>query len=295
MTLVWGEKPHRDTFFNVYFIRHVHVSIKDGTVQCMRKLPRISYLEHMTNDWVQSKINFLVGPLEPFLATVKRRKLAWLEHVTCPDSRYKTILRGTSEVSRRRAGWTTSESGHPCLCQNCSQGTPAEKTGRGSLLDRTSCAPWRPNQSRDWTELNWNVRRLCLINKQRYYSTPLMSHVRRGTQQQGVSVFFVPLLYPWRHSGAINSLCLSSLHWHLGPPQSVPDYSIPLRAQYVKGSIHVFLSQASFCYQRTVWGLEWTLLLSYRTHRCRGVCLKSRIAHEYVSLGNIISRDLGRF
>ena len=33
----------------------------------MSKLLRISNLEHKTNDWVRSKINFLVGPQEPLL------------------------------------------------------------------------------------------------------------------------------------------------------------------------------------------------------------------------------------
>ena len=42
-------------------------------------------------------------------------------------------------VGRRNAGWTTSKSGHPCPCQNCSPGPPAEKTSRGSLLNRPSC------------------------------------------------------------------------------------------------------------------------------------------------------------
>ena len=52
----------------------------------------IFYLEHKTNDWVQSKINFLVGPQEHLLATVKRWKLAWFGHVTRYDSLSKTIL-----------------------------------------------------------------------------------------------------------------------------------------------------------------------------------------------------------
>ena len=43
--------------------------------KCLRKLLRISYLEHKTNDWFRSKINFLVVPQEPLLATVRRRKL----------------------------------------------------------------------------------------------------------------------------------------------------------------------------------------------------------------------------
>ena len=51
----------------------------------MKLLP-ISSLEHKTNDWVWSKISFLVGPQEPLLATVKRRKRAWFGHVTRHDS-----------------------------------------------------------------------------------------------------------------------------------------------------------------------------------------------------------------
>ena len=63
----------------------------------MSKLVLISNLEHKTNDWVQSKINFLVHPQELLLATVKRQKLAWLRHVTCHTSLYKTILQGILE------------------------------------------------------------------------------------------------------------------------------------------------------------------------------------------------------
>ena len=112
-----------------------------SSTQCMRKRLRIFYLEHKTNDWVRSKINLLVSPQERPPATVKRRKLAWFGHVTRPDSLSKTILQGTMEGGRRsvgrgNAGWTTSKSGHSCPCQNCPQGPPAEKTGRGSLLNR---------------------------------------------------------------------------------------------------------------------------------------------------------------
>ena len=44
-------------------------------------------------------------------------------------------------VGRGNAGWTTSKSVHICPCQNCLQGPPAEKTGRGSLQNRFSCPP----------------------------------------------------------------------------------------------------------------------------------------------------------
>ncbi|HIB84989.1 MAG TPA: hypothetical protein EYO59_10465 [Chromatiaceae bacterium] len=65
---------------------------------------------------MRNKINFLVGPQERLLTTVKRWKLAWLGHLTSHDSLSKTILQGTLEgvddavVGRRNAGRTTSKS-----------------------------------------------------------------------------------------------------------------------------------------------------------------------------------------
>ena len=59
----------------------------------MRKLLRISYLEHKTNDWVQSNINFLVGPQE-LLATDKRRKLAWLGRDTSTSLQFASLYDG---------------------------------------------------------------------------------------------------------------------------------------------------------------------------------------------------------
>ena len=78
--------------------------IQTFETKCLRKLLCISYLEHKTNDWVRSKINFPVGPQKPPLATVKRRKLAWFGHVTRHDSLSKTILQGTLEGGRRVVG-----------------------------------------------------------------------------------------------------------------------------------------------------------------------------------------------
>ena len=69
--------------------------IQTFEIKSLRKLLRISYLEHKTNDWVRSKINFFVGPQEPLLVTAKRRKLAWFGHVT--------RLSG----HRKNVGWTT--------------------------------------------------------------------------------------------------------------------------------------------------------------------------------------------
>ena len=58
-----------------------------------------------TIDGERSKINFLMGPRKPILATVKRRKLAWFGHVTRHDSLSKTILQGT----RRATPWSAEK------------------------------------------------------------------------------------------------------------------------------------------------------------------------------------------
>ena len=93
----------------------------------MKKLLHISYLEHKTNDWMKSKINFLVGPQEPLLATVKRRKLACsgMSYATSdsPKPSFRAPWRvGDAVVGRGNAGWTTSKNGHICRYQNCSKG-----------------------------------------------------------------------------------------------------------------------------------------------------------------------------
>ena len=61
-------------------------------------------MEHKTNDWVRSKINFIVGPQKPLLATVKRRKLAWFGHVTHCNSISKLSFRALWEVGDSVAG-----------------------------------------------------------------------------------------------------------------------------------------------------------------------------------------------
>ena len=88
--------------------------------KCLLKLLRIPFLEHKTNDWFWSKINFIERPQEPLLVTVKRQKVAWFGHVTRHDSLSITILQGTLESGRRRSrqrkGWMEDvKSRRPCL------------------------------------------------------------------------------------------------------------------------------------------------------------------------------------
>ena len=92
--------------------------------KCYRKILRVSYTEHRTNQDVREEIEAWAGPQEHLLSTVKRRKLLWFGHVTRHDGLSKTILQGTIEGQRKRGrqkkcGWTTSKSGQGCRYPNC--------------------------------------------------------------------------------------------------------------------------------------------------------------------------------
>ena len=93
---------------------------------------------------MRSKINFLVGPQELLLATVKRQQLAWFGDVTRYNILSKTISRGNYKGGRRR-GWQRQywmnniKEWNLCPYQNCLQWPPAEKTGQGSLPNRPPC------------------------------------------------------------------------------------------------------------------------------------------------------------
>ena len=71
-------------------------------MRCYRKLPHISYKDHVTNEEVCAKIQQAIGPHEDFLTIVKRRKLQWYGHVSRSLGMAKTILKGTVKGGRRQ-------------------------------------------------------------------------------------------------------------------------------------------------------------------------------------------------
>ena len=70
-------------------------------MRCYRKIPRISFKDHVTNEEVRAKIQQAIGPHEDLLAIVKRRKLLWYGHVSRSSGLAKTILRGIAKGERR--------------------------------------------------------------------------------------------------------------------------------------------------------------------------------------------------
>ena len=71
-------------------------------MRCYRKILRISYKDHVTNEEVRAKIQQAIGPHEDILTTVKRRKLQWYRHVSCSSGLARTILQGTVKGERRQ-------------------------------------------------------------------------------------------------------------------------------------------------------------------------------------------------
>ena len=74
--------------------------------QARKKPP--ACLGHKTDDWVQSKINFLVDPHEPLLALVKRRKLLRSWTVRGHVILSKTVLQGRVDDAVVRKSWMDS-------------------------------------------------------------------------------------------------------------------------------------------------------------------------------------------
>ena len=71
-------------------------------MRCYRKILRISYNDHVTNEEVRAKIQQAIGPHEDLLTMVKRRKLQWYGHVTRSPGLDKTILQGTVKGRKKK-------------------------------------------------------------------------------------------------------------------------------------------------------------------------------------------------
>ena len=71
-------------------------------MRCDRKIIRISYKDHVTNEEVRAKIQQAIGPHEDLLTMTKRRKQQWYGHVSRSSGLAKTTLQGTMKGGRRQ-------------------------------------------------------------------------------------------------------------------------------------------------------------------------------------------------
>ena len=81
-------------------------------MRCSRKILRISYNDHVTNEKVRAKIQQAIGPHEDLLTTAKRHKLQWFGHVYRSPGLAKIILHGTVKGGRRQGRQREVEKQH---------------------------------------------------------------------------------------------------------------------------------------------------------------------------------------
>ena len=118
-----------------------------------RKVLRISYKDHVTNEEVRAKIQQAIGPHEDLLTTVKRRKLQWYGHVSRSSGLAKIILQGTVKGGRRqgrqRKGWEDNIREWAGL-QFCKFQRAVENREKWrKLVAKSSVVPQRPSRLRD--------------------------------------------------------------------------------------------------------------------------------------------------
>ena len=122
-------------------------------MRCYRKILRISYKDHVTNEEVRAKIQQAIGPHEDLLTIVKRRKLQWYGHVSCSLGLAKTILQGTVKGERRqgrqRKRWEDNIREWTDLEFAKSQRAVENTEKWRKLVVKSSVVPQRPSRLRD--------------------------------------------------------------------------------------------------------------------------------------------------
>ena len=122
-------------------------------MRCYRKILRISYKDHVTNEEVRAKIQQAIGPHEDLLTIVKRRKLLWYGHVSRSSGLAKTILQGTVKGGRRegrqRKRWKDSIREWTGLEFAKSQRAVENREKWRTLVAKSSVVPQLPTRIRD--------------------------------------------------------------------------------------------------------------------------------------------------
>ena len=160
-------------------MRHGPCWLTDKKIQavetkCLRKLLCISHLGRETNEWMQREIIYLAGAQRPLLKTAIRREFACFGHVTHQDSLSKTILGGTLEEGAKGGVGGVERRGRQrkCWMNNIKEWTSLPipellataycgKDWKRISAESSRVSPRRHNRSKNWTELNWKLEKLC--------------------------------------------------------------------------------------------------------------------------------------
>ena len=83
-------------------VRELERRIQALEMRCYRRLLKISYKDHVTNEEVRNRIQNATGVYDDLLTMVKKRKLKWYCHISRSSGMAKIILQGTVQGARRR-------------------------------------------------------------------------------------------------------------------------------------------------------------------------------------------------
>ena len=128
-------------------------------MRCYRKILRISYKDHVTNEEVRARIQQAIGPHEDLLTIVKRHKLQWYGQVSrssglaktiFSSGLAKTILQGTVKRGRRqgrqRKRWEDNIREWIGLEFGKSQRAVENREKCSKLVAKSSVVPQRPSR-----------------------------------------------------------------------------------------------------------------------------------------------------
>ena len=107
-------------------------------MRCYRKMLRIFYKDHVTNEEVRAKIQKTIGPHECTLTIVKRCNCSGMDmspiYQGCPKPSCKTQWKGGKDKADRKRSWkTTSGNGQAQVCQ------VPEGSGEPKKIEETGC------------------------------------------------------------------------------------------------------------------------------------------------------------
>ena len=121
-------------------------------MRCYRKILRISYKDHVTNEEVRAKIQQVIGPHKDLLTIVKRRKLQWYSHVSRSSGLAKTTLQGSERgerQGRQRKRWEDNIREWTGLEFAKSQRAVENRERWRKLVAKSPVVPQRPSRLRD--------------------------------------------------------------------------------------------------------------------------------------------------
>ena len=153
----------RDSSIRLLFEIHGVAKIQAMEMRCQRKILRISYKDHVTNEEVFAKTQQAIGPHEDLLTIVRRHKLQWYGNVSRWSGLAKTILQGSMKGGRRqgreRKRWEDNIREWTGLEFAKSQRAVENRGKWRKLAAKSSVVPQRSMRLRD----RWDEREQCWV------------------------------------------------------------------------------------------------------------------------------------